>query len=154
MRLLVMEYALPGREYTSLNWLSHVNYENAGDRMKMIHREYLTRRSFHPADRLLRGLAFGKETVKSTGRLAIVMWDTDYGEMKVKGRTDTTGWTQGIREGGNCIDGAGLEGPSVLRASGSRGPHQCHSRCDRKRRAFLFVSHKQRDTSDRWPRIS
>ena len=52
--------------------------------MKMIHREYLTRGSFHPPDRLIRVLAFGKESVRSIGRPAIVVWDADYRGIKVK----------------------------------------------------------------------
>jgi len=84
IRLLMMEYALPSREYKSLNWPSYMSYKNTAERMKMIQREYLTRGSFYPADRLIRVLAFGKESVKSIGRPTIVVWDTDYRGMRVK----------------------------------------------------------------------
>src|SRR5205814_238083 len=39
-RLLVMEYALPSREYTTLGWPSHVAYENKGERLRLLHRDH------------------------------------------------------------------------------------------------------------------
>jgi hypothetical protein len=84
VRLLIMEYALPSREYSTLGWPSHLNYEDKATRLKELHRVYLTQGSCHPINRLLRVLAFGKETVKALGRPCLMMWDPDYQGFKIK----------------------------------------------------------------------
>src|SRR5208282_3838510 len=84
VRLLMMEYALPGREYTTLNWRSHEAYENKAERLKQLHRDHLVQGSFSPMDRLIAVLAFGKETVKAVGRPGLLVWDPDDQGVKVK----------------------------------------------------------------------
>ena len=99
-RFLIMEYALPSREYTTLGWPSHEAYENKGERLKQIHHEHLTQGSFRPMNRLIRVLAFGKETVKAIGRPGLLVWDPDYQGVKVKEvhlRLDT--FKQFVRDG-------------------------------------------------------
>ena len=73
-RLLMMEYALPDRQYTTLGWPSHEAYENQGKHLKYLHRSHLTQGSFGPMNRLLSGLSFGKETVKAIGRPCVLKW--------------------------------------------------------------------------------
>ena len=83
-RLLVMEYALPSREYAILGWPSHEAYENKGERLRLLHRDHLIQGSFSPMNRLIRVLAIGKETVKSIGRPCLLDWDPDYKGVKIK----------------------------------------------------------------------
>jgi hypothetical protein len=83
-RLLMMEYTLPSRDYTTLGWSSHEVYENKGERLKQFHRDHLTRGSFSPMNRLICVLAFGKETIKAVGRPGLLVWDPDYEGVKVK----------------------------------------------------------------------
>src|SRR5438046_5349950 len=45
-RLLMMEYALPSREYTTLGSPSHEAYENKGEGLKQFHRDHLIRGLF------------------------------------------------------------------------------------------------------------
>jgi hypothetical protein len=91
-RLLIMEYALPSREYITLGWQSHNAYENKGQRLRRMHEEHLIQGSFRPMNRLIRVLAFGKETVKAVSRPCYIVWDPDDLGLKIKGvhlRLDT-----------------------------------------------------------------
>ena len=72
-RLLMMEYALPSREYATLNWPSHEAYENKGERFKHLHRDHMVLGSFAPMHRLISTLAYGKERVKAIGRPSLLM---------------------------------------------------------------------------------
>jgi hypothetical protein len=91
-RLLIMEYALLSREYITLGWQSHNAYENKGRRLRGMHEEHLIQGSFRPMNRLIRVLAFGKETVKAVSRPCYIVWDPDDLGLKIKGvhlRLDT-----------------------------------------------------------------
>jgi hypothetical protein len=67
-RFLVMEYALPNREYPTLGWPSYEAYDDPGERLKRIHDDCLILGSFKPMNRLIRVLNYGQDTIKKTGR--------------------------------------------------------------------------------------
>jgi hypothetical protein len=99
-RLLVMEYALPSREYVTLGWPCYEAYENSGERFKQLHRSHLVLGSFRPMNRLISVLAFGKETVKAVGRPGLLMWDPDNQGLAIKSihlRLDA--FTQFVQDG-------------------------------------------------------
>ena len=83
-RFLIMEYALPSREYTTLNWPSHEAYFNKSERLKEIHDNYLVQGSARPINRLIRVLSYGRETIKAVGRPGVLMWDPDEQGLKIK----------------------------------------------------------------------
>ena len=65
-RFLIMEYALPSQEYTTLGWPSYEAYEQ-GERLKWIHHDCLVLGSFKPMNRLIQVLDFGQEMIKKVG---------------------------------------------------------------------------------------
>ena len=83
-RLLIMEFALPGREYATIGWRSHEAYPNKCQRLKPIHDDFLIEGSFGPINRLIRMLCQGKETVRAVGRPGLLLWDPDYQGVKIK----------------------------------------------------------------------
>ena len=82
-RFLIMEYALPSQEYTTLGWPSYEAYEQ-GERLKWIHHECLVLGSFKPMNRLIRVLNVGQETIKKVGRPCMLRWDLDREGVTVK----------------------------------------------------------------------
>ena len=84
MRLLMMEYALPSREYTSLGWPSHEAYERSVERLKSFCRKHLVQGSFSPMSHLISVLMYGRQIIKRVGRLSLMFWDTDYRGIRVK----------------------------------------------------------------------
>ena len=76
-RLLVMEYALPSRAYTTLGWPAGDTYLDKGGRFISLHRRHLTVGSFGPVNRLVRVLAFGRQSVRAVGRPCLIHWDLD-----------------------------------------------------------------------------
>ena len=83
-RLLIMEYALPSREYATIGWRSHEAYQDKCERLKPIHDDFLTEGTFGPVTRLIRLLCQGKETVRAVGRPGLLLWDLDYQGVKLK----------------------------------------------------------------------
>ena len=83
-RLLIMEYALPSREYATIGWHSHEVYQDKCERLKPIHDDFLTEGSFGPVNRLIRLLCQGKEMVRAVGRPGLLLWDPDYQAVRVK----------------------------------------------------------------------
>ena len=83
-RLLVMEYPLPTREYTTLGWPAGETYPDKGERFRWLHRTHLTLGSFCPMTRFIRILGHGRETVRAVGRPSLIYWDPDHQGFQLK----------------------------------------------------------------------
>ena len=74
-RLLVMEYALPTRAYTTLGWPADETYPDKGEQFRWLHRTHLSLGTFGSITRLLCVLALGKQTVRAVGHPGLIHWD-------------------------------------------------------------------------------
>ena len=83
-RLLVLEYALPTRAYTTLGWPAGDTYLNKAERIRWLHRNHLTMGCFSPMARLIRVLAYGKQRAKAVGRPGVMDWDPDGQGFRIK----------------------------------------------------------------------
>lgn len=83
-RLIMLEYALPKREYTTLGLPSRAAYVSHGSRLASVRRAYLTSGSYCPVADLVRLLAFGREVTKRDGRPGVIQWDEDKQGLKIK----------------------------------------------------------------------
>lgn len=83
-RLLILEYALPMREYKSLNWPSRSTYEDYGWRFEGIRRMHLVQGCYCPVSYLVSLLAYGKTLTKVHGRPGQIAWDDDGQGLQIK----------------------------------------------------------------------
>ena len=83
-RLILLEYALPKREYTTLGLPSRTAYASHQSRLAWIRRAYLIAGSYCPVADLIGLLAYGKKVTKAHGRPGVVQWDEDKQGLKIK----------------------------------------------------------------------
>src|SRR5437762_79331 len=77
-RLLLLEYALPNREFRSLQWPSREAYHDHDWRLEELRRAHLIEGSYSPVSHLIGLLAYGKYVVKTQGRAGLIHWDEDF----------------------------------------------------------------------------
>lgn len=72
-RLLLLEYAIPKREYKTLRWPSRQAYEDHGWRLEDVRRPHMIEGSYSPISNLVALLAYGKYVAKAEDRLGLVV---------------------------------------------------------------------------------
>jgi hypothetical protein len=83
-RLMMLEFALPKREYRTLNWPARTAYDDYGDRLEFVRRSYLISGSCRPFSDLVSLLAYGKQTTKVNGRPGVIHWHDDKQSLQIK----------------------------------------------------------------------
>src|ERR1700689_3004501 len=76
-RLLFLEYALPKRPYTTLNWPVREYYDDFEWRLEDIRWRYMLKGSLTPMGSIISLLAYGKYVAKQLGSPGVVTWDVD-----------------------------------------------------------------------------
>jgi len=84
IRLWVLEYVAPSRNYITLNCVLHRPNSETIQRLRKVHKTYLTKGSFTAMDRFIQILDCGREVVISAGRPALLNWDEDYKSVQIK----------------------------------------------------------------------
>lgn len=74
-RLLVLEYALPKRNYVTLRWPSREAHEDHFWRLEGFRRLHLVQGCMSPVSRLTGLLAYGKQAAKAEERGGRIAWD-------------------------------------------------------------------------------
>jgi hypothetical protein len=69
-RLLMLEYSLPSKAYTTaeLNWPARDEYTNEIARLHEVRRRFLCRGGFHPTTTLMNMLSYGRSIARKEGR--------------------------------------------------------------------------------------
>ena len=83
-RLLLLEYAIPKREYKTLQWPSRQYYDDHGWRLEDIRRQHMIEGSYSPISNLVGLLAYGKYVAKTEERAGLVVWDEDNMGLTIK----------------------------------------------------------------------
>jgi hypothetical protein len=83
-RLLLLEYAIPKREYVFLRWPSRQTYEDHGWRLEDIRRGHMIEGTYSPMSNLVALLAYGKCVAKTEDRPGLVIWDNDNMGLMIK----------------------------------------------------------------------
>jgi hypothetical protein len=83
-RLVMLEFALPKREYRTLGWPARTAYHDYGHRLESVRRSYLISGSYRPFSDLVSLLAYGKLITKANGRPGVVRWDDDKQGLHIK----------------------------------------------------------------------
>jgi hypothetical protein len=83
-RLVMLEFALPKREYQTLGWPARTAYDDYGNRLEFVRRSYLISGSYRPFSDLVSLLAYGKSCTKANGRPGAIHWDDDGQGLQIK----------------------------------------------------------------------
>jgi hypothetical protein len=83
-RLVMLEFALPKREYRTLSWPARTAYHDYGERLEFVRRSYLIFGSYRPFSELVSLLAYGKHCTKVNGRPGVIHWDDDMQGLQIK----------------------------------------------------------------------
>lgn len=83
-RLVMLEYALPKREYQTLGMRARTAYDDYGERLESVRRSYLISGSYRPFSDLVSLLAYGKHITKLNGRPGAIHWDKDMQGLEIK----------------------------------------------------------------------
>jgi hypothetical protein len=83
-RLVMLEFALPKREYQTLGWKARTSYPDYGSRLESVRRSYLISGSYRPFSDLVSLLAYGKQCTKVNGRPGAIHWDDDMQSLQIK----------------------------------------------------------------------
>jgi hypothetical protein len=73
-RLLMLEYALPARAWSSLGWPAKASYKDQGARFKDVRDRYLCRGGFHPMGRMIEMLHYGRGIARKEGSRGMISW--------------------------------------------------------------------------------
>ena len=86
-RLLLLEYALPSRAYTTLGarWPARDKYADQVQRLNRIRRKFLLRGGFHPMGECIELRAYGRGIVKKEGARANLSWAADGHSFSIRG---------------------------------------------------------------------
>jgi hypothetical protein len=84
-RLLLLEYALPKREYKSLNWPSREVYNDYGLRLEHVRQGHLIEGCYSPTSDIISLMAYGKYVAKQQGKTGLITWDSDSRALQFKG---------------------------------------------------------------------
>jgi hypothetical protein len=83
-RLLLLEYALPGERYSTLNWPDRESYDDQGWRLEAVRRDYMLKGCPSPLGHMVGLMTYGKFLAKQLGRLGVVTWDEDGEGLQIK----------------------------------------------------------------------
>ena len=83
-RLLVLEYALPKREYVTLGWPSRGAYEDQATRFEEIRRACLVEGCYCPISELGNLMGYGMHLNKRIPRPGTIEWDDDHLGFQIK----------------------------------------------------------------------
>ena len=83
-RLVMLEFALPKRDYHTLSWPAHKAYDDYGARLEFVRRSYLISGSFRPFSELVSFLAYGKHCTKVNEHPGAIHWDDDMQGLQIK----------------------------------------------------------------------
>src|SRR5271170_1272943 len=76
-RLLLLEYALPKREYKWLNWPSREVYNDYGLHLEQVRQGHLIEGCYSTVSDIISLMAYGKYLAKQQGLIGPITWDLD-----------------------------------------------------------------------------